>query len=127
MTQAEAMEATEAREHGEGLGHVTPIRVLLAVWLALVVLTVITVSASWVDLGRLNLVIALGIAVTKASFVALYFMHLRYDRPFHGIVFICSVLFVMLFIGLALMDTKEYQPEMIPGHQPAMTQQEEAG
>jgi len=56
----------------------------------------------------------------KASLVALYFMHLRYDRPFLAIVFVTSLVFVMLFVGLALMDTVEYQPELIPGFAPAL-------
>jgi cytochrome c oxidase subunit 4 len=86
------------------------------------VLTWATVSATFIDLGNLNIVIALGIAVIKASLVVLYFMHLRYDNPFNAFVFIASVLFVMLFIGFALIDRKEYAPELIPNYAPAMDQ-----
>jgi cytochrome c oxidase subunit 4 len=86
------------------------------------VLTWVTVSATFIDLGNLNIVIALGIAVVKASLVVLYFMHLRYDNPFNAFVFIASVLFVMLFIGFALIDRQEYAPELIPNYAPAMDQ-----
>src|SRR5262245_39975109 len=109
--------------HAEGaVGHVVPLRVLLLVWGGLMVLTWAPVSATFIDLGNLNIVIALGIAVIKASLVVLYFMHLRYDYPFNAFVFIASVLFVMLFIGFALIDRKEYATELIPNYAPAMDQ-----
>lgn len=85
---------------------------LFAVWGALLVLTGVTVAVTWVDLGTYNLWIALAIAGIKASLVVLYFMHLRYDHPFNAIVFITALLFVVLFVGLALMDSYEYQPQI---------------
>lgn len=100
--------------------HVVPAPVLLAVWGALMVLTVITVAATWVDLGALNLVVALAIATVKASLVVLYFMHMRYDRPFHAIIFVASLAFVALFVAISLLDTAAYRPEMIPDYAPAM-------
>lgn len=106
----------------QGFVHVTPARVLLTVWGLLLALTLLTVAATWADLGGFNLWVAMLIATVKASCVALYFMHLRWDRPFNAVVFIGSLLFVMLFVGLALMDTQSYQPELIPGYAPKMTQ-----
>ncbi len=100
--------------------HVVPTKVLVGVWAVLIVLTWLTVSATKVDLGPLNIYIALGIAVVKSTFVALYFMHLRYDRPFHGVVFVVALLFVALFISFALLDTKEYHADTIPGYAPAI-------
>ncbi|MCH7471940.1 cytochrome C oxidase subunit IV family protein [bacterium] len=105
------------QQHG-GLAHIAPLGGLLATFGALMILTVVTVAASWVDLGKLNLVIALMIAVVKATLVVLFFMHLRHDRPFNAIVFVASLFFVVLFIGLALMDTVHYQPDVIPGYAP---------
>jgi cytochrome c oxidase subunit 4 len=64
--------------------------------------------------------LALAIATLKASLVVLYFMHMRYDHPFNAIVFIGSLLFVMLLVVLALLDTQAYQPELIPGYAPGM-------
>ncbi len=109
--------------HSSGaVGHVVSLRVLLMVWGSLLVLTYITVAATYFDLGSLNLWVAMGIATVKGSLVALYFMHLRWDRPFNAIVFISSLVFVMLFVSFALMDTAHYQPEMIPGYAPAVNQ-----
>jgi cytochrome c oxidase subunit 4 len=103
------------------VGHVVPFRVLAAVWGALLLFTVITVAISDVDLGRFNLEIALAIAIVKASLVLLYFMHMRYDRPMNAIVFITALLFFMLFVSLALLDSHAYAPELIPGYAPALS------
>ncbi|HUU82636.1 MAG TPA: cytochrome C oxidase subunit IV family protein [Phycisphaerae bacterium] len=102
--------------------HIVPVRILLAVWIGLMVLTMVTVAATWVELGRFNLWLAMIIATVKASLVALYFMHLRYDKPFNAIVLVGSLVFVMLFVGVAMMDVKEYQPELIPGYAPLIEQ-----
>jgi len=73
-----------------------------------------------VELGSAGLWVAMGIATCKASLVALYFMHLRYDRPVNLIIFLGTLLFVCLFVSLALIDTQSYQPDMIQGYAPAM-------
>jgi cytochrome c oxidase subunit 4 len=92
------------------------------VWAALVVLTILTVAATWVDFGSFNLWVAMVIATVKASLVVLFFMHMRYERPFNAIVFISALAFVTLFVSLTLMDTQAYKPEMIPGYAPAVQQ-----
>jgi cytochrome c oxidase subunit 4 len=99
-------------EHGhEGVGHVVPLKILFGVWAALMVLTVLTVAVTYVDLGAsVNIFVAMLIAVAKAGLVALYFMHLRWDSPLNGVVLIIALLFVAVFIGIALLDTIEYQP-----------------
>ena len=56
--------------------------------------------------------IALGIATLKASLVALYFMHLRYDNPFYAVVFLAALLFLAIFLSLTLLDTFQYQPDV---------------
>lgn len=99
--------------HGHStVGHVVPVQLLAAVLLVLLVLTWLTYAVTKVNLGFLNIWIALGIAVLKASLVALYFMHLRWDRPFNGIVLISSLVFLSLFIGISLMDKRTYEPDI---------------
>jgi cytochrome c oxidase subunit 4 len=103
---------------GGGPGHIVPTRQLAAVLGALLILTVLTVLASWVDLGGLNLWVAMIIATAKGSLVVLFFMHLYWDRPILGIVFISALLLVTLFIGLSLTDREQYSPDLIPGYAP---------
>lgn len=103
---------TDDHAHSHGVGHVVPIKLLMAVGGALLVLTWLTVMAMKIDLGDGNIYLALGIAVVKASLVALFFMHLRWDRPFNGFIFVTSISFVALFISFALTDTLEYRQEV---------------
>jgi len=97
-----------------GEAHAVPMKVLLRVFAALLFLTALTVSVTRVNLGQANVLIALLIAVAKAGLVAMYFMHLRYDRPFHGVVLIVALLFVALFIGMLVLDTGHYQADLQP-------------
>lgn len=90
--------------------HAVPKRILLGVYFALIALTFITVKVSTIELGQFNIWIALLVAVIKGSLVALFFMHLFWDSPFNGIVLIAAFFFVSLFIGIALLDSHEYQP-----------------
>jgi cytochrome c oxidase subunit 4 len=99
------------------MGHIVPRSVLLAVFAALVVLTVITVTAATprFDFGAWNVWIALSIATIKAGLVALYFMHLRYDNPFYGLIFLTALLFLAIFLGIVLLDVSGYQHDIQGG------------
>jgi len=102
----------QAHDSGHGLAHVMPIPILLAVFVALLILTAITVAVAGFDFGALNLWVAMGVATVKASLVVAYFMHLRYDHPFNAVVFIAALVFVALFLGITLLDTVQYQPDI---------------
>jgi cytochrome c oxidase subunit IV len=112
-------DTTHAPDHPT-VGHVVPFRVLAGVWLTLMVFTVITVAVAGVDIGSFNLGLAMLIATVKASLVVLYFMHMRYDRPMNAIVFVAALLFVAIFVSLALLDTHAYAPDQIPGYGPGL-------
>ncbi len=106
------MAATEHHaDHDHGLSHVATTKVLIATGGTLLMLTLLTVLASKVDFGgaSINLAVAMVIAVTKATLVILFFMHLRYDRLFHSVVFVSALLAASLFVGFTLMDTGQYQ------------------
>ena len=85
--------------------HITPKKTLIRVFLALVGLTVITVVASQVELGPLNVPVALGIALVKASFVVVIFMALRNDNKMNAVIFLVGAVFVLVFLALTLFDT----------------------
>jgi cytochrome c oxidase subunit 4 len=92
--------------------HIVPAGVLTGVFAALLALTYLTVAATWYDLGQLNFWAAIGIATVKAALVALYFMHLRYDHPFNAVVLLAALLFLFIFVSLALLDSTVYQPDI---------------
>lgn len=92
--------------------HIVPLRVLLAVFVALLALTYVTVTARYIDLGSLNIWIALGIATVKGALVVLYFMHLRYDSPFNAVIFLTALVFMFLFLGITILDTIQFQPDI---------------
>ena len=109
---AAAHNADNVRRRGHV--HVVPPRVLLAVYGVLFVLTILTVAVTHFELGNWNVWVALLIAVTKAGVVALYFMHLRWDSPFNAICLIAALFFVCIFIGITVLDTKEYKVNYTP-------------
>jgi cytochrome c oxidase subunit 4 len=90
--------------------HVVPPRLLLAVYGVLLVLTLITVGVTNFELGMFNVWVALFVALAKAGVVALYFMHLRWDSPFNALCLIAALFFVCIFIGITVLDSKEYKP-----------------
>ena len=99
--------------HADGhneISHVASIKVLVGTGGTLLLLTLVTVAATKIDLGpSLNLALAMVIAVIKATLVVLFFMHLKYDKLFHTVVFVSAILAASLFVGFTLMDTGQYQ------------------
>ncbi|HMR80061.1 MAG TPA: cytochrome C oxidase subunit IV family protein [Polyangiaceae bacterium] len=105
--------AGHGHEEHHGFAHVTPLKLLFGVLGILLVLTVATVAVTSIDLGsQWNLVVAMVIATIKAGLVVTFFMHLLWDKRFHLLVFLSSVLFLILFLGLAITDHKEYQHDI---------------
>jgi cytochrome c oxidase subunit IV len=85
-------------------GHITPLMVYLAVGGALFILTAITVAVAQVHLGAWNAIVALGIASFKALLVALFFMHLLYDRKIYLVIVSISLVMLGLLISLTMAD-----------------------
>ncbi len=86
--------------------HVTPLKALLAVAGALVVLTFITVGAHYLHLPKaLAIMVSLAIAAVKATLVGAIFMGLYYDKKLNTIVFASSLIFLALLVGITLSDT----------------------
>ncbi len=76
-----------------------------AVWIALLALTATTVAVSYVNLGAWNVVAALAIASVKASLVALFFMHLKYENRLVWGFALTPIYFLILIIAGTLSDT----------------------
>ena len=86
--------------------HIIPMKTLLIVFGSLVFLTIFTViTAEYVDIGPFNIVLALAIALTKASIVLTFFMALKYDNRVNTLVFSVGTIFVVVFLTFTLFDT----------------------
>jgi cytochrome c oxidase subunit 4 len=79
-------------------------RLYYLIFAALMVLTAATVGAAYLDLGRLNTVVALGIAVLKATFVILFFMHVWDSTRLTRIVVVSGFLWLAILFALTFND-----------------------
>lgn len=95
------MDSSAEKDHD----HISSVRVYLTVGLTLFILTALTVRISMIHLGGWNAVAAIGIASIKASLVALFFMHLLYDKKIYLIVFATAIVILTIFITLTMFDT----------------------
>ncbi|MCH7601657.1 MAG: cytochrome C oxidase subunit IV family protein [Planctomycetes bacterium] len=117
MTDRTPTETEHAEHTGHHeVGHIVSVKYLFATCAALLVLTMLTVAAAQVDftkygLPEMNIVVALAIAVVKASLVCLFFMHLFWDRPINAYIIIVALAFVGIFIAFAMTDTFEYRAD----------------
>ena len=84
--------------------HVDHAKLYIAVLMALLCLTVVTVGASYIDLGPANIVVAIVIATIKASLVGLFFMHLAFDKPINAMVLVAGFMFLSLLLSFCLLD-----------------------
>lgn len=106
-SQSHAGEA-HAEHHGLSVGGYT------AVMVALLIGTAVTYWSAHIDLGWLNLPLALTIAFTKATLVCMFFMHLWGDSRVNQFIVIISVLFIGLMIGLTMLDVNTRYPLAAP-------------
>jgi len=85
--------------------HKSSITFYVGIFLILLVLTAVTVSAAFINLGPLNPIIALGIATTKALLVVLFFMHVYgSSEKMTKVVIVSGLFFLLLLLSLSLAD-----------------------
>lgn len=108
------MSAHGDSKDGYDFAHPIPVPMLLSVFFALVLLTIITVAQASFDIGSLDIVVVMVIATIKAALVMAFFMHMAYDKPFNVIVFLSSFAFVALFLIFTMSDSKQTSPDFEP-------------
>jgi len=91
-------------EVSEQNGHIVSYKLFVAVWIVLVILTGVTVAAAKVDLGALNVWVALTIASLKSGLVVAFFMHMKYERPLFKICLVAALAILAIFIGFTFFD-----------------------
>ena len=84
--------------------HIVSYKVIIIIWLALLVLTGVTVAVSYVNLGALNIWVALGIASIKSTLVISFFMHMKYERPIFKLCLLAALCVLAIFIGFTFID-----------------------
>ena len=84
--------------------HVVPKKVYFSIFAILIILTIVTVWSAFLDLGPLNVIVAVGIACTKGTLVVLYFMHVRYSEKLTWVVVITGFSWLGVMIVLTLSD-----------------------
>lgn len=94
--------------------HISSAKFLWSVAITLFVLTFLTVAVTWIHIpAPWNVSVAIGIAVVKALIVAAFFMNLYWDTKFNIIMFVMSIAFFLLLIGITLLDTL-YRVDPVP-------------
>ena len=84
--------------------HIVPYRTFILVWLALLILTGITVAVAQVNLGALNVWVALGVATLKSGLVIAVFMHMQYETPLFKLALLAALAILAIFIGMTFLD-----------------------
>ena len=98
-------DAHDQVDDGAVHAHISSVPFYVTVFLGLLFLTGVTVGQSYVDLGKLSIVIVILIATMKASLVVTFFMHLKWDNRFNALVFLSTIFFIGVFFAYTLNDT----------------------
>jgi len=84
--------------------HILPFKLYLKIFLSLVFFTFITVWVAQFNFGALNTLIAMLVATVKATLVALYFMHLKYDDKMNTVCLLAGVFFLIVMFAFIAID-----------------------
>ena len=85
--------------------HIVPVRIYFVIFLVLLVGTALTVAAAFVDFPwRFNTIVALTIATVKATFVVLYFMHVRYSARLVWVIVIAALFWMGIMFAFTFSD-----------------------
>ena len=85
--------------------HIVPVRIYVTIFLILLVGTAVTVWAAFIDFPlRLNTIVALTIATVKATFVVLYFMHVRYSARLVWVIVIAAFFWMAILFAFTFAD-----------------------
>lgn len=92
------------QDHNEDYGHALPFAAYRNTFITLLILTVITVAVAQFDFGVFNAVVAMIIASIKAMLVALFFMHLKYERATTWLYAAFPIILLGILMGGVFID-----------------------
>jgi cytochrome c oxidase subunit IV len=100
-----ASEHASTQAPGHVSEHISSVGSSVAIWLALLAGTGITVAAAFIDLGPFNTIVALTIATIKATLVVLFFMHVKYTHEkLSGLVVVSAIFWLFVLLALSMAD-----------------------
>ena len=88
--------------HTEHAEHHLSKNMYFGIFGALMILTALTVGVAYVNLGQLNIVVALAVAIIKASLVVMFFMHLKYESHLTKVVLGAGVFWLVILLGIIM-------------------------
>ncbi len=91
-------------ENHDSHHHILPVKTYVLTLLTLLVLTAITVLVARFDFGALNIVVAMGVAMIKASIVLLIFMGMRWEKGISWVLLLSGLSALILFFLLTFSD-----------------------
>ncbi|RKZ14195.1 cytochrome-c oxidase [bacterium] len=97
-------DTTAIAVHADPDRHVLPDGLMVLVWVALLILTALTVGASVWFPGRVGITAAVIITPIKAALILMYFMHLKYEKPVFRWMFLTAAVILAVIMGLTLFD-----------------------
>jgi len=124
------------------MSHISPKRTYYTIFALLMGLTVLTVFAAFNHLGVFNFPVAIGIAITKATLVILFFMHAKYSSQLTKLFVGMSFFFLLILFALTMTDYLSRGLKTYPGgaagagygvrraeavHEPAATEERQEG
>ncbi len=104
--QAKSGVGVSAAGHAAGQAGHPPVSngTFVLVWLALLVLTAVTVAASVWFPGRVGIGVAMVVTPVKAALILLWFMHLKYEALVFKLMFLAAILILAIVMGLTFFD-----------------------
>ena len=84
--------------------HIVPYKTFMIIWIALLILTGVTVWVAQYNLGPMNIWVALGIATFKSALVVAVFMHMKYESWLFKLALLSALAILAIFIGLNFFD-----------------------
>ena len=106
------MNDAEHKHHDDQEHHVLPVRTYLVIFAILMVLLVLTVAVAFVHLGPFNIVVAMTVAIVKATLVVLFFMHVKYSSRLTQVFVVAAFLWLGIMFVFTFADyaTRQWTP-----------------
>lgn len=98
--------ADHSHAHDDHHGpHISPLSLYIKVYVSLLFLTGVTVGVSYLGLPpTLSIIVAMSVALVKATLVGAWFMHLLHDTKFNVLFFLASIWFIGAFFCFTSFD-----------------------